>query len=185
MLAGGPTAPDVIVVGEIRDAETMQQAMHFAETGHLCLATLHSSNACQAIERVVNFFPKDAHTRLLQDLSLQLKAVVSQRLVPGKNGQRVAAVEVLPNSPGVAESIRKGETAELKQLLEQRDEPGVQSFDQALFALYQQGAISPEMAIEYADSQHNVKLQIDFHDTSHVSRPKRVSGGDNYVYITG
>ena len=155
-------APDLIMIGEVRDAQVMQHAVHFAETGHLCLATLHATNASQAIERIVNFFPEDAKNRLLQDLSLQLKAVVAQRLIPGVEGKRVPAVEVLLSTPYIADLVGKGEIATIQEVMEKRTEDGIQTFDQAVFELWQAGKISPREALRYADSSNNVRMQIDF-----------------------
>ena len=157
-------APDVIMIGEIRDQETMQHAIHFAETGHLCLATLHASNASQAIERIVNFFPMDFQNRLLHDLSLQLKAVVSQRLIESTSARRVVAAEVMPNTAHIAELIRSGQMSDIKQVMQKHAPAGSLTFDQSLFELYKAGKISSEDAVAYADSKHDVKLRIDFSD---------------------
>lgn len=172
-------APDVIMIGEIRDAATMRYAMHFAETGHLCLATLHAGNAAQTIERIVNFFPREVQPRLLQDLSLELRAIVAQRLVPGKDGRRVPAVEYMLNTPGVAELIRRGDTGELKQHMNKPSTTGTQSFDQALLALYQAGRITSADAIAHAESQHDVRLAIEYKEGG---KPEHRLGsfGDRY-----
>ncbi len=154
-------APDVILIGEIRTRETMQHAVTFAETGHLCLATLHANNANQALDRIHNFFPADARDQLWMDLSLNLKAMIAQQLIPTVDGQgRRAAVEVLINTPLVADLIRKGEVHSLKELMERSTELGMQTFDQSLYQLYCDGVISYENAMQYADSQNNLRLMI-------------------------
>jgi len=155
-------APDLIMIGEVRDAETMQHAVRFAETGHLCLATLHATNARQAVERAANFFPEEAKNRLLQDLSLNLKAIVAQRLIPGIGGKRVAAVEVMRNTPHIAELIEKGRITEIQEIMAKHTEKGVVTFDQSVFALWEAGRISPREALRYADSQHEVRMRIEF-----------------------
>jgi twitching motility protein PilU len=154
-------APDVILIGEIRTRETMQHAITFAETGHLCLATLHANNANQALDRIQNFFPADARDQLWMDLSLNLKATIAQQLIPTVDGQgRRAAIEILINTPLVSDIIRKGEVHSLKELMERSGEQGMQTFDQALYQLYMDGQISYEHALSYADSQNNVRLMI-------------------------
>jgi twitching motility protein PilU len=153
-------APDVILIGEVRDRETMKFALSYAETGHLCLSTLHSNNSNGALERIVNFFPEDARAQLLMDLSLNLRAIVSQRLIRGLNGGLVPAVEVLLNTPYIADLIQKGKIDYVKDAMEQGTEAGMQTFDQALFKLYKEGKISKEEAIKNADSRNNVGLQI-------------------------
>jgi twitching motility protein PilU len=155
-------APDLIMIGEVRDAETMQHAVRFAETGHLCLATLHATNARQAIERAANFFPEDSKNRLLQDLSLNLRAVIAQRLVPGVAGKRVAAVEIMRNTPHISELIEKGRITEIQAILAKHTEKGVVTFDQSVFELWKAGRISPREAVRYADSQHEVRMRIEF-----------------------
>ena len=154
-------APDVILMGEIRDRETMDYAIAFAETGHLCLATLHANSANQAIDRVINFFPEDRRQQLLMDLSLNLRAMISQRLLPkvGRKG-RVPAVEVLLNSPLIADLIFKGEIPEIKDVMRRSRELGMQTFDQALFDLYEADQISYEDALRNADSVNDLRLQI-------------------------
>jgi twitching motility protein PilU len=154
-------APDVILMGEIRDRETMDQAIALAETGHLCLATLHANNANQSLDRIVNFFPEERRPQLLMDLSLNVRAIVSQRLLPREDGQgRVAAVEILLNSPLITDLIFKGEVTEVKEVMKRSRENGMQTFDQALFDLYEAGAISYEDAIRNADSVNDLRLQI-------------------------
>ncbi len=164
-------APDVIVIGEIRDRETMEHAIAFSETGHLCLATLHSNNANQALDRVINFFPDDRRKQLLLDLSLNLAALVSQRLLPRKEGKgRVAAVEVLLRSALVQDLIREGKIPELKDLMKRSREVGMQTFDQSLFDLYEAGRVSEEDALRYADSVNDLRLLIKY-QSAHARSP--------------
>jgi twitching motility protein PilU len=154
-------APDVILIGEIRDMEVMEHAIAFAETGHLCLGTLHANNSNQAMDRIINFFPEQRRQQLLMDLSLNLKAVVSQRLIPLREGKgRAAAVEVLLNSPLIGDLIFKGEIHEIKEIMKKSRELGMQTFDQALFDLYEAGRISYEDALRFADSTNEVRLNI-------------------------
>jgi len=153
-------APDVILIGEVRDVDTMRHAIHFSETGHLCLSTLHSNNANGALDRIINFFPESAREQLLLDLSNNLRAIVSQRLIPGLDGKRVPAVEILLNTPYVGDLIQKGKLEQVKDAMTQSSNLGMQTFDQALFALYKEGKISEEEAIKNADSKNNVALQI-------------------------
>ena len=154
-------APDVILMGEIRDRETMDHAVAFAETGHLCLATLHANSSNQAIDRIVNFFPEERRHQLLMDLSLNLRALVSQRLLAKKDGKgRVAAIEIMLNSPLIADLIFKGEVQEIKEIMKKSRELGMQTFDQALFDLYEGGRISYEDALRNADSINDLRLQI-------------------------
>lgn len=157
-------APDVILIGEIRDREVMEHAIAFAETGHLCLATLHANNSNQAMDRIINFFPEDRRQQLLMDLSLNLKGVISQRLIPLKEGKgRAAAVEVLLNSPLISDLIFKGEVHEIKEVMKKSRELGMQTFDQALFDLYEKGRIGYEDALRFADSTNEVRLAIKLH----------------------
>jgi twitching motility protein PilU len=154
-------APDVILIGEIRDAETMEHAIAFSETGHLCLSTLHANSASQTIERIVNFFPEERRTQLLMDLSANLRAIVSQRLIRTEDGKgRVAAIEILINTPTIAEKIFKGEFHELKAVMAKGRELGMRTFDWALFELYNSGKISFEEAIRNADSANELRLNI-------------------------
>ena len=153
-------APDVILIGEVRSRETMKYALQFADTGHLCLSTLHANNANGALERIVNFFPDGAREQLLMDLSLNLRAVVSQRLIKSVDGLLVPAVEILLNSPYVTDLIQKGKIDTIKEAMEQSTESGMQTFDQALLRLYQADRISKDEAIRNADSRNNVALQI-------------------------
>jgi len=157
-------APDVIMIGEIRDQETMQAAVAYAETGHLCLSTLHANNANQALDRIKNFYPETAHKQLYMDLSLNLKAVVSQRLLRDANGGRVPAVEVMLLSSYVSELILKGDTHGLKDAMEQSDIRGMQTFDQSLYNLYKSGRISLDEALANADSRNDLALRIRLSD---------------------
>lgn len=154
-------APDVILIGEIRSRETMEHAVVFAETGHLCLATLHANNANQALDRIQNFFPSDARDQLWMDLSLNLRAMIAQQLVPTVDGQgRRAAIEVMINTPLVSDMIRKGEVHAIKEIMQRSTEQGMMTFDQALYNLYCEGSISYENALASADSQNNLRLMI-------------------------
>jgi twitching motility protein PilU len=154
-------APDVILMGEIRSRETMDHAVAFAETGHLALATLHANNTNQALDRIINFFPEERRQQLLMDLSLNLRAMVSQRLIPKKDGKgRMAAIEVMLNSPLIADLIFKGEVQEIKEIMKKSRELGMQTFDQSLFDLYDAGKISYEDALRNADSLNDLRLQI-------------------------
>jgi len=154
-------APDVILIGEIRDRETMEHAIAFAETGHLCLATLHANSTNQALDRIINFFPDDRRQQLLMDLSLNVRAFLSQRLVPRESGTgRVAAFEIMLDSPLIKDMIFKGEVHEIKELMTRSVELGMQTFDKALFDLYQANVISYEDALRFADSHNDVRLRI-------------------------
>jgi twitching motility protein PilU len=154
-------APDVILIGEIRDAETMEHAIAFAETGHLCLSTLHANSASQTMERIINFFPEERRTQLLMDLSANLRAIVSQRLVRTEDGKgRAAAIEILINTPTIAEKIFKGEFNELKAIMNKSRELGMRTFDWALFELYNDGVIGYDEAIRNADSANELRLNI-------------------------
>ena len=157
-------APDVILIGEIRDMETMEHAIAFAETGHLAMGTLHANNSNQAMTRIINFFPEERHQQLYMDLSLNLRAVVSQRLIPVKDGKgRAAAVEVLLNSPLISDLILKGEIHGIKEIMKKSKELGMQTFDQALFNLFEEGRITYEDALRFADSMNEVRLMIKLH----------------------
>ncbi|MEM1230745.1 MAG: PilT/PilU family type 4a pilus ATPase [Pseudomonadota bacterium] len=154
-------APDVIMIGEIRSRETMEHALTFAETGHLCLATLHANNANQALDRIIHFFPADRHSQVWMDLSLNLKAMVAQQLIPTVDGQgRRAAIEVLINTPLVSDHIRKSEVHLLKELMSKSTEQGMQTFDQALYKLYCEGEITYDAALGHADSPNDLRLMI-------------------------
>ena len=154
-------APDVILMGEIRDRETMEHAVAFSETGHLCLATLHANSANQALDRIINFFPEERRSQLLMDLSLNLKALVSQRLIPRQDGKgRVAVVEIMLNTPLISDLIFKGEVSEIKEIMKKSRNLGMQTFDQALFDAYEANLITYEDALRNADSLNDLRLQI-------------------------
>jgi len=154
-------APDVILIGEVRDRETMEHALAFAETGHLAISTLHANNANQALDRIINFFPEERHAQLLQDLSLNLRAFVSQRLIPTVDKKRCAAIEILLNSPRVEELIKRGDVSEIKEVMEKSERMGMCTFDSALLELYKKGKISVEEALKNADSENNLRLKIE------------------------
>jgi twitching motility protein PilU len=169
-------APDVILIGEIRDRETMDHAIAFAETGHLCLATLHANNSNQALDRIINFFPEERRTQLLMDLSLNLRALISQRLVPLKSGSgRCAAVEIMLNSPLISDLIYKGHIHEIKEVMKKSRELGMQTFDQALFDLIQADRISIDQALRHADSMNDLRLAIKLH--GHPAGASKASHG--------
>ena len=154
-------APDVILMGEIRDRETMENAVAFSETGHLCLATLHANSANQALDRIINFFPEERRAQLLMDLSLNLRAMVSQRLIPRQDGKgRSAAVEIMLNTPLISDLIFKGEVSEIKEIMKKSRNLGMQTFDQALFDAYEGNVITYEDALRNADSLNDLRLQI-------------------------
>lgn len=155
-------APEVIMIGEARDRETMQAAINFADTGHLCISTLHAVNSNQAMDRIMNMFPTDMREQLLMDLSLNLKAIISQRLVPAMDGKQACAVEVLKNSPYIAELMRDGNFNEIKEIMEKGDTVGMQTFDQSLFNLYKSDRITIKNALSYADSSTNLEWKINF-----------------------
>jgi twitching motility protein PilU len=175
-------APDVILMGEIRDRETMEHAVAFAETGHLCMATLHANSANQALDRVINFFPEERRTQLLMDLSLNLKSMVSQRLLPRQEGKgRVAAVEVMLNTPLMADMIFKGEVGEIKELMKRSRELGMQTFDQALFDLYESNLVTYEDSLRNADSVNDLRLQIKLN--SQRARSSDLAAGTEHLQI--
>jgi len=175
-------APDVILIGEIRDRETMEHAIAFAETGHLCLATLHANSANQALDRVINFFPEERRPQLLMDLSLNLRGMISQRLIPMKEGKgRCAAVEIMLNSPLISDLIFKGEVHEIKEIMKKSRELGMQTFDQALFDLFELGKISYEDALRNADSVNDLRLQIKLH--SKEAKNRDVTSGIEHLNI--
>ncbi|KGE79268.1 PilT/PilU family type 4a pilus ATPase [Halomonas salina] len=161
-------APDVILIGEIRTRETMEHALAFAETGHLCLATLHANNANQALERIIHFFPHERHDQVWLDLSLNLQAIVAQQLLPTQAGGRCPAIEVLLKSPLIADLIRKGEVADVKNVMARSRDMGMQTFDQALYDLYSKGAISEEVALVHADSANDLRMMIKYGDEQGV-----------------
>ncbi|KAB8043022.1 PilT/PilU family type 4a pilus ATPase [Janthinobacterium aquaticum] len=170
-------APDVIQIGEIRDRETMDHAIAFAETGHLCLATLHANNANQALDRIINFFPEERRQQLLMDLSLNLKAMISQRLIPRKESSgRTVAMEIMLNSPLMSELIFKGQVHEIKELMKKSRELGMQTFDQSLFDLHESGAISYEDALRNADSVNDLRLSIKLHGKADAGREPAAGG---------
>jgi len=162
-------APDVIIIGEIRDRDTMQHAMAYAETGHLCVSTLHANNANQAIQRILNFFPETAHKQILMDLSLNLKGVVGQRLIRGVADKLVPAVEVMLLSPYIADLIQKGQTDDIKETMSKSTELGMATFDQSLYELYERGELTAEQAVDNADSRTDLSLRIRLH---HGQRPQ-------------
>ena len=169
-------------MGEIRDRETMEHAVAFAETGHLCLATLHANSSNQALDRIINFFPEERRAQLLMDLSLNLKALVSQRLLPREQGRgRIAAVEILLNTPLVADMIFKGEVGEIKELMKRSRELGMQTFDQALFDLYETDMVSYEDALRNADSVNDLRLQIKLNSTR--ARSSDLAAGTEHLTI--
>ena len=175
-------APDVILMGEIRDRETMEHAVAFAETGHLCLATLHANSANQALDRIINFFPEERRTQLLMDLSLNLKSMISQRLVPRQNGKgRTAAVEIMINTPLIADLIFKGEVGEVKEIMKKSRNLGMQTFDQALFDLFEAETISYEDALRNADSVNDLRLQIKLQ--SQRAKSADLSAGTEHLSI--
>lgn len=172
-------APDVILIGEIRDRETMEHAVAFSETGHLCLGTLHANSANQALDRIINFFPEERRAQLLMDLSLNTRALISQRLIPNRAGTgRVAAIEIMLNSPLIADQIFKGEVNEIKGIMARSRELGMQTFDQALFDLYESGQISYEDALKNADSLNDLRLNIKLNSKS-AKESDLLSGIDN------
>ena len=154
-------APDVILIGEIRDRETMEHALAFAETGHLAISTLHANNANQALDRIINFFPEERRTQLLSDLSINLQAFVSQRLIPTVDGKRCAAIEILLNSGRVADLIKQGEVTEIKEVMMKSETMGMRTFDSALYHLYMEGRITLSEALKNADAENNLRLRIE------------------------
>jgi len=168
-------APDVILIGEIRSRETMEHAIAFAETGHLCLSTLHANNANQALDRIINFFPEERHKQLFLDLSLNLRGIISQRLIPTVDGKRAAAIEVLTGTPRVKDLVKKGDVVSLKEVMEKSGNSGMRTFDQALLELYQKGRISMEEALRNADSANNLRLKITLAEKDKSSNPQRAA----------
>jgi twitching motility protein PilU len=170
-------APDVIMIGEVRTRETMEHSIAFAETGHLCLCTLHANNANQALDRILHFFPADRHSQMWMDLSLNLRGIVAQQLIPTPDGKgRRACVEVLLNTPLAQDMIRKGEVHELKSLMAKSNEQGMQTFDQALYALYRGGEITYEDALAHADSANDLRLMIKLGDESSGDKIDNIAG---------
>ncbi|MES2183630.1 MAG: PilT/PilU family type 4a pilus ATPase [Pseudomonadota bacterium] len=177
-------APDVILMGEIRDRETMEHAIAFAETGHLCLATLHANSANQALDRVVNFFPEERRAQLLMDMSLNLRAIISQRLIPCQDGKgRAAAVEILLNTPLISDLIFKGEVSEIKEIMKKSRNLGMQTFDQALFDLYEGGIVTYEDALRNADSLNDLRLQIKLNSQRAKSQMDLNSGTEHFAIV--
>ncbi|MFV5264235.1 PilT/PilU family type 4a pilus ATPase [Acinetobacter courvalinii] len=175
-------APDVILIGEIRDTETMEHAIAFAETGHLCLGTLHANNANQALDRIINFFPEERRNQLLMDLSSNMKGIISQRLVRTQDGKgRRAAIEILLNTPLITDNILKGQFHALKEIMSKSRELGMQTFDQALFGLYNEGAISYDEALRNADSVNELRLQIKLKATRQDGAPVAMMTALNVV----
>jgi twitching motility protein PilU len=170
-------APDVILIGEIRDRETMEHAIAFAETGHLAISTLHANNANQALDRIINFFPEERRNQLLMDLSLNLRSFISQRLIPTVDDKRTVAVEILLGTPLVCDMILKGQIHKIKEVMEKSSNIGMQTFDSALFELYKVGKISIEEALRNADSQNNLRLKIS------LSEGKSPAASDNNLSL--
>jgi twitching motility protein PilU len=171
-------APDVILIGEVRSRETMEYAIAFAETGHLCMATLHANNANQALDRIINFFPEERRPQLLLDLSLNMKAIIAQQLLRTVDGQgRRVAVEIMLNSPLIADLIRKGEVHKIKEVMKRSTNEGMQTFDLALFDLFRSGAISIDQALAHADSVNELRLMIKNFQQSHGARPLDSTSG--------
>jgi twitching motility protein PilU len=169
-------APDVILIGEIRDKETMEHALAFAETGHLAISTLHANNANQALDRIINFFPEERHKQLLQDLGLNLQAIVSQRLIPTVDGKRIAAVEVLLGNKTIQDLVFKGDTDGIKEIMAKSENLGMQTFDAALFKLYQLDKISLDEALKNADSENNLRLRIKLAEGTQSDNASSMSG---------
>jgi len=166
-------APDVIMIGEVRDRETMEAAIQYADTGHLCLTTLHAVNANQTLDRIISFFPPDARNQILMDMSMNLSAIVSQRLVEGLKGKRVAAIEILINSPYISDLIRRGDFHEIKEIMEKGEADGMQTFDQSLYRLFKDGKIELKTALSYADSRSNLEWKINFGGSTEDLEKKR------------
>jgi twitching motility protein PilU len=179
-------APDVILIGEIRERETMEYGIQFAETGHLCLATLHANNANQALDRIINFFPEEKRNQLLMDMSLNIKSIISQRLLPRESGEgRVAAMEILMQTPLVSNLIFRGEVTELKEVMKKSNRLGMNTFDQALFDLFEKGVISYEEALRNADSKNEVRLRIKLESKRAETDPNAIDEGLDLVNEEG
>ncbi len=174
-------APDVILIGEIRERETMEHAIAFAETGHLCISTLHANNSNQALDRIINFFPEEKRSQLLMDLSLNLRGIISQRLIPGIRGGRVASFEILMGSPLIADLIKRGEFDGIKSVMERSEPQGMRTFDSDLYRLYKEGLITQEEALRNADSQNNLRLRISLSDGKQptASQGLRLAGDES------
>jgi len=171
-------APDVILIGEIRTQETMEHALAFAETGHLCLSTLHANNSNQAMDRIINFFPEERHKQLLQDIGLNIQAFVSQRLIPTVDGKRVAAIEILIGTATIQELITKGDIMGIKEIMEKSEELGMQTFDSHIYKLYKAGIISLEEALKNADSPSNLQVKLNLEDSSYSDAIKEDEDDD-------
>ena len=176
-------APDVIMIGEVRDRETMEAAIQYADTGHLCLSTLHSVNANQTLDRIISFFPPDARNQILMDMSMNLGAIISQRLVESRSGKRVAAIEILINSPYISELIRRGDFHEIKEIMEKGEADGMQTFDQSLYRLFKAGEIDIKTAMSYADSRSKLEWKINFggktDDLEHADKEGDLQSSDS------
>ena len=164
-------APDVILIGEIRTQEQMEQAIAFAETGHLCISTLHANNANQALDRIINFFPEERHKQLFLDMSLNMRGIISQRLIPTTDGKRAAAIEILLGTPRVCDLIKQGKVDEIKEVMEKSQAQGMQTFDGALLQLYQDQKISLDEALRNADSKNNLRLKITLSEKRNPAAP--------------
>ncbi len=178
-------APDVILIGEVRTEETMEHALAFAETGHLCLSTLHANNTNQALDRIINFFPEERHSQLLMDIGINIQAFISQRLIPTIDGKRVAAIEILIGTPIVKDLITKGDVMALKEVMEKSEELGMQTFDSHIYKLLKQGVISLEEALKNADSPSNLQVKINLEDNSYANMSEDSSEEDNEVMFDG
>lgn len=176
-------APDVIVVGEVRDRETMRHALHYAETGHLCLSTLHANNANQTMERIINFFPDTAHHGLLLDLGQHLRAIISQRLINGIDGKRAPAVEIMLKTPFIAELIEENRISEIKDAMEQGTLAGMQTFDQSLYKLYKDGKITMDEALRNADSRNNLRLRLRLEDPEQFASDDKLQMKEDEEHI--
>jgi twitching motility protein PilU len=166
-------APDVILIGEIRSQETMEHALAFAETGHLCISTLHANNANQALDRIINFFPEERHKQLFLDLSLNIRGIVSQRLIPTVDGKRCAAIEVLLGTPRICDLIKQGKVDEIKEVMQKSEAQGMQTFDTALYYLYKAGKITQDEALKNADSKNNLRLRINLEENPAAARAEQ------------
>ncbi|GAA0576554.1 PilT/PilU family type 4a pilus ATPase [Halomonas salifodinae] len=178
-------APDVILIGEVRTRETMEHALTFAETGHLCLATLHANNANQALDRIINFFPSERHDQVWLDLSLNLRAIVAQQLLPTPQGERRAAIEIMLCSPLIGDLIRKGKVSEIKNVMARSRDLGMQTFDQALYDLYRAGVVSEDVALVHADSANDLRMMIKFGDPSSEVVDQAKSGSERFSLRSG
>ena len=175
-------APDVILIGEIRTEETMEHALAFAETGHLCLSTLHANNTNQALDRIINFFPEERHNQLLMDIGINIQAFISQRLIPTIDGKRVAAIEILIGTAIVKDLIMKGDVMALKEVMEKSEELGMQTFDSHIYKLYKEGVISLEEALKNADSESNLQVRINLEKTDFSDMHKEDEEGGNSMF---